>query len=46
MNTMNTVSIQIPEAELQAVKEALATLKSTLDPHLIALSPAERQTVP
>jgi len=43
---MNTVSIQIPEAELQAVKEALATLITTLGPYLIALSPAERQTVP
>ncbi|WP_439481853.1 hypothetical protein [Cyclobacterium plantarum] len=46
MSTKNAVSIQIPEAELQAVREALATLKTTLGPYLIALSPAERQTVP
>ncbi|SHM79220.1 hypothetical protein SAMN04488057_103341 [Cyclobacterium lianum] len=46
MSTKNAVSIQIPEAELQAVREALATLKTTLGPYMIALSPSERQTVP
>ncbi|WP_339924336.1 hypothetical protein [uncultured Cyclobacterium sp.] len=46
MITKNAVSIQFPEADLQAVKEALATLKTILGPQLIALSPSERQTVP
>ncbi|WP_339903577.1 hypothetical protein [uncultured Cyclobacterium sp.] len=46
MITKNAVSIQFPEADLRAVKEALATLKTILGPQLIALSPSERQTVP
>lgn len=46
MITKNAVSIQFPEADLQSVKEALATLKTILGPQLIALSPSERQTVP
>lgn len=46
MSTKNTVSIQIPEAELQTVKEAIATLKTTLSPYLIAISAEERQRIP
>lgn len=46
MSTKNTVSIQIPEAELQTVKEAIATLKTTLSPYLIAISAVERQRIP
>jgi hypothetical protein len=46
MSTKNTVSIQIPEAELQTVKEAIATLKTTLSPYLIAISADERQRIP
>jgi len=46
MSTMNTFSIEIPEAELQAIKAAIATLKTTLTPYMIAISSAERQRVP
>ena len=46
MSTKNTVSISIPEAELQSVKEAIATLKNTLSPYMIAISADERQKVP
>lgn len=46
MSTKNTVSIQIPEAELQTVKDAIATLKTTLSPYLIAISAVERQRIP
>ncbi|WP_202927847.1 hypothetical protein [Cyclobacterium roseum] len=46
MSTNNSISIQIPEAELTSIREALNTLKTTLGPYLIALTPARRQTVP
>ena len=46
MSTKNTVSIAIPDAELQIVKEAIATLKNTLSPYMIAISSVERQKVP
>lgn len=46
MSTKNTVSIAIPDAELQTVKEAIATLKNTLSPYMIAISSVERQKVP
>ena len=46
MSTKNIVSIQLTESEIQSVKEAIATLKTTLSPHLIALSPTERQRIP
>ncbi|SHN35115.1 hypothetical protein SAMN04488057_1253 [Cyclobacterium lianum] len=46
MSTNNSISIQIPEAELTSIREALNTLKTTLGPYLIALTPAQRQTVP
>lgn len=46
MSTKNIVSIQLDEAELQSVKDAIATLKTTLTPHLVALSAQERQTIP
>ncbi len=46
MSTKNTISIEIPEGELTAIREALNTLKTTLSPYLIALTPSERQTVP
>lgn len=43
---MNSLSIQIPEADLQAVKDALATIQNTLSPYLQALSPEERRALP
>lgn len=46
MSTKNVVSIQIPEEELQVIKDAMATLKTTLSPYLIAITPSERQTIP
>ena len=46
MSTKNIVSIQLDEAELQSVKDAIATLKTTLTPHLAAVSAQERQTIP
>ncbi|MFO7825293.1 MAG: hypothetical protein R6V72_15250 [Cyclobacterium sp.] len=46
MSTKNSISIQIPEEELTSIRDALNTLKSTLSPYLIALSPSERQTIP
>ncbi|SHN22726.1 hypothetical protein SAMN04488057_1125 [Cyclobacterium lianum] len=46
MSTKNSISIQIPEEELTAIRDALNTLKTTLGPYLVALSPSERQTIP
>jgi hypothetical protein len=45
MSTVNSISIQIPEADLQAVRDALATIQTTLSPYLQALSPEERKTL-
>ncbi|WP_162342896.1 hypothetical protein [Cyclobacterium salsum] len=46
MSTKNSISIQIPEAELQTARDALNTIKAILSPYLVALSPSERQTIP
>ncbi|AKP52339.1 hypothetical protein [Cyclobacterium amurskyense] len=46
MSTKNSVSIQIPDEDLQIIKDSLERLKTLLAPHLIALSPSERQTLP
>lgn len=45
MSTKNNVSFELTEAELQSVREAIATLKAILNPHLIALSPQDRQRI-
>ena len=46
MSTLNNLSFQIPEADLQAAKDALATIQTTLSPFLMALSPEERRVLP
>ena len=46
MSTFNNLSFQIPEADLQAVKDALATIQSILSPYLMALTPEERRVLP
>lgn len=42
----NLVSIQIPEEDQAAVRAALATLEEKLQPHLIALTTAEKRGLP
>lgn len=46
MSTENVISIEIPEADLQAVKDALSTIQTTLAPYLLALTPEQRKTIP
>ena len=46
MSTGNVISIEIPEAELQTVKDALATAQSTLAPYVVALTAEQRRTLP
>lgn len=46
MSTENVISIEIPEADLQAVKDALSTIQTTLAPYLLALTPDQRKTIP
>lgn len=46
MSTENTISIEIPEAELQMVKDALASALTTLAPYLQALTIEHRITLP
>ena len=46
MSTENVISVEIPEADLQAVKDALNTINSTLSPYLLALTPEQRKTIP
>ena len=46
MSTENVISIEIPAADIQAVKDALATINSTLAPYLLALTPEQRKTIP
>src|SRR5690554_3399696 len=43
MSTVNSISIQIPPADLQAVTDALAAIQTTLSPYLKALKPEERR---
>lgn len=45
MSTLNNLSFQVPEADLQAVKDALATIQSILSPYLMALTPEERRII-
>lgn len=46
MISKNNVSIELTEEELQAVRQAVDTLKTILSPHLLALSAAERKRIP
>jgi hypothetical protein len=42
----NSVAIQIPEADVAEINAAIETLKTKLQPYLIALTPEERRTLP
>jgi hypothetical protein len=46
MITGNAISIEIPAADLQIVKDALATIQTTLAPYVLALTPEQRKTIP
>ena len=46
MSTENVISIEIPEADIQAVKDALNTIQTTLAPYVMALTPEQRKTIP
>lgn len=43
MSQKNQISFNIPEADLAEIKSAIATLQEKLLPHLVKLSPDERQ---
>ncbi|WP_113926143.1 hypothetical protein [Cognataquiflexum aquatile] len=46
MSLDNSISIQIPEADLTVVRDALALIQTTLAPYLIALTPEDRKKLP
>jgi hypothetical protein len=46
MSTGNAISIEIPQADIDAVRAALATIQTTLAPYVLALSPEQRKTIP
>jgi len=46
MAQKNLVSVNIPEADLKDCKAAIAVLKAKLMPHLVVLTPEERQEIP
>jgi hypothetical protein len=45
MSTGNAISIEIPAADLQIVKDALATIQTTIA-YVLALTPEQRKTIP
>lgn len=42
----NRISIEIPEADLQAIKAALQQIQGLLEPYVIALTPEQRKSIP
>lgn len=46
MSTENSISIEIPEADVQAVNDALNTINTILEPHLKPLTVDQRKTLP
>ena len=47
MPSMNNIlSIAIPPAELQAIKDTIDLLDTQLEPYLISLTPKQRQAIP
>jgi len=46
MAQKNLASVNIPEADLKDCKAAIAVLKAKLMPHLVVLTPVERQELP
>jgi len=45
-NTLNRISLSLPEADMKAVREAVQVLQDKLLPHLITLAPEERRQLP
>jgi hypothetical protein len=45
-SSLNRISLAIPEADLQAVRDALQVLQDKLLPHLLTLAPEERRELP
>lgn len=46
MSTENVISIEIPAADVQAIRDALTTIQTTLAPYVLALTPEQRKTIP
>ncbi len=46
MSTRNVISISLTPEEQAQIKQALDTLSALLKPHLMALTPAQRQALP
>ena len=46
MNNKNQISLQIPVEDQTAIYDALNVLQTKLVPHLVDLTPAERQEIP
>lgn len=46
MSVDNSISIQIPEADLTIVRDALALIQTTLAPYVVALTPENRRKLP
>lgn len=46
MNFNNILSFEIPEEDLKAVQEALASIETILEPYLLALTPDQRRSIP
>ena len=46
MSKENSISIEIPDGDIQIVKDALKLIETTLAPYLIALTPEERRAIP
>ena len=42
----NRIAIQIPEADVTEINAAIETLKTKLQPYLIALTPEDRKMLP
>jgi hypothetical protein len=45
-SSLNRISLDISEADLQAVREAVQVLQDKLLPHLVTLAPEERRELP
>lgn len=45
-STLNRISLDVPEADRQAIREAVQLLQDKLLPHLITLAPEERRELP
>lgn len=43
MSTENVISIEVSAADLQIMKDAFATIQTTLAPYVLALTPDQRK---